>query len=83
MDWPTLALVWRRSSPSSWHDCREDERRAHCDDSEGTAALRALVEGAFGLDASGAPLDPSNTSYRLVEKGCDVDLDVRSTVLRK
>jgi len=43
----------------------------------------ALGKAGLPLDASGAPLDPSNTSYRLVEKGCDVDLDVRSTVLRK
>ncbi len=31
-------------------------------------------------DSSGAPLDPSGTAYRLVNNGCDVDLDPGSKV---
>jgi hypothetical protein len=41
------------------------------------SALRAL---RLRVDASGAPLDPSNTPYRLVNNGCDVDLDSQSAV---
>jgi predicted Zn-dependent protease len=43
-----------------------------------TPALRALrlrVELS-----SGAPVDPANTPYRLVNNGCDVDLDPKSAV---
>jgi len=32
------------------------------------------------VDASGAPLDPSNMPYRLTKEGCDVDLDENSPV---
>ena len=32
------------------------------------------------IDRSGAPLDPSNTAYRLTKGGCDVDLDEYSPV---
>ena len=32
------------------------------------------------LDASGAPTDPSNTPYRLITGGCDVDVDDHSPV---
>jgi tetratricopeptide (TPR) repeat protein len=44
---------------------------------EVAAALRA---GRVRLDASGAPIDPSNTPYRLISGGCDVDLDQSSPV---
>jgi tetratricopeptide (TPR) repeat protein len=39
--------------------------------------LKAL---RFRFDASGAPSDPSGTSYRLVNEGCEVDLDPKSEV---
>ena len=42
-----------------------------------SAALRAA---RLHLDAQGAPLDPANTPYVLIEDGCDVDLDRRSLV---
>jgi len=41
------------------------------------AALRAA---RVRLDSSGAPTDPSNTPYRLITGGCDVDLDKNSLV---
>jgi tetratricopeptide (TPR) repeat protein len=45
------------------------------------AGLRAA---RLKLDAAtGAPLDPSETPYRLVKDGCDVDLDLQSQVPRK
>ena len=44
---------------------------------------QGLRRAALPLDESGAPLDPANLPYRLVEAGCDVDLDLRSEVPRK
>jgi tetratricopeptide (TPR) repeat protein len=51
----------------------------HCAASwkEVAAALRAM---RVRLDASGAPTDPSNTRYRLITGGCDVDVDDNSPV---
>jgi len=51
----------------------------HCAPSwkEVAAVLRAAP---LRLDASGAPTDPSNTPYRLITGGCDVDLDDNSPV---
>jgi len=46
---------------------------------EVAATLRAM---RLRLDASGAPTDPSNTPYRLIKGGCDVDLDDNSPVPR-
>lgn len=43
----------------------------------------ALRRAGLPLDASGAPLDPANAPYRLVQAGCDVDLDSRSEVPQK
>jgi tetratricopeptide (TPR) repeat protein len=34
------------------------------------------------IDAAGSPLDPSGLPYRLINNGCDVDLDDRSRVPR-
>ena len=62
----TLAEYSRHSGrcASSWKDV--------------APALRAL---GLRVDAqSGAPLDPANTPYRLVNNGCDVDLDPKSAV---
>lgn len=42
-----------------------------------------LRAAGLRLERSGAPLDPSNTAYRLVKSGCDVDLDVSSPVPRR
>jgi hypothetical protein len=43
--------------------------------------LPALRAARLRLDQeSGAPLDPSETPYRLVKNGCDVDLDLHSQV---
>ena len=39
-----------------------------------------LRASRFQVDASGAPLDPAGTPYRLVKNGCDVDLDPKSEV---
>ncbi len=39
-----------------------------------------LRASRFQVDASGAPLDPAGTPYRLVKNGCDVDLDRNSEV---
>lgn len=39
-----------------------------------------LQYAGLRIDRSGAPLDPSNTAYRLVKDGCDVDLDENSPV---
>jgi len=43
----------------------------------------ALRRAGLSLDASGAPLDPTNAPYRMVKTGCDVDLDLRSEVPQK
>jgi tetratricopeptide (TPR) repeat protein len=53
----------------------------HCAASwkEVAAALRAM---RVRLDAFGAPTDPSNTPYRLITGGCDVDVDDNSPVPR-
>ena len=53
----------------------------HCAASwkEVAAALRAM---RVRLDASGAPMDPSNTAYRLITGGCEVDVDDNSPVPR-
>jgi tetratricopeptide (TPR) repeat protein len=46
-----------------------------------TAALRAAK---LRVDAAtGAPLDPSDTPYRLVKNGCDVDLDENTKVPKR
>jgi len=39
-----------------------------------------LRSAGLRIDGSGAPLDPGNTSYRLVKDGCDVGLDENSLV---
>jgi tetratricopeptide (TPR) repeat protein len=39
-----------------------------------------LRSAGLRLEASGSPLDPGGTPYRLVNAGCDVDLDENSTV---
>jgi tetratricopeptide (TPR) repeat protein len=54
-------------------------KTGHCPPSwrEVETLLRA---SRFSIDASGAPLDPAGTSYRLVKNGCDVDLDPKSEV---
>ena len=44
---------------------------------------QALRSASLPLEDSGAPLDPANVPYRLVEAGCDVDLDLRSAVPQK
>jgi hypothetical protein len=36
----------------------------------------------FQLDAIGAPLDPSDAPYRLINHGCDADFDPNSKVAR-
>jgi hypothetical protein len=36
----------------------------------------------FQLDAIGAPLDPSNAPYRLINNGCGADFDPNSKVAR-
>lgn len=45
--------------------------------------FNALRRTRLPLDASGAPIDPSNAPYRLVKAGCDVDLDPHSEVPQK
>jgi tetratricopeptide (TPR) repeat protein len=54
-------------------------RTGHCVAAwkEISSTLRAA---GLRIDRSGAPLDPSNTEYRLVKDGCDVDLDENSPV---
>ena len=54
-------------------------KTGHCPTSwrEIEVLLRA---SRFPVDASGAPLDPSGTAYRLVKNGCDIDLDPKSEV---
>jgi hypothetical protein len=47
---------------------------------EVTPALRAA---RLQLDATGAPLDPSNKPYRLMEKECSVDLSDQTKVPRR
>jgi tetratricopeptide (TPR) repeat protein len=42
-----------------------------------------LPPAGFRMDASGAPLDPTNVPYRLIKNGCDVDLGERSEVPRQ
>jgi tetratricopeptide (TPR) repeat protein len=42
-----------------------------------------LRAAGLRLDASGAPLDPSDTPYVLVKQGCDVDTGARSLVPRE
>jgi tetratricopeptide (TPR) repeat protein len=52
--------------PAVWHDVRE--------------ALRAVP---LPIDSTtAAPLDPSGVPYRLIDSGCDVDLDPNSKVPR-
>jgi tetratricopeptide (TPR) repeat protein len=57
-------------------------RSGHCAMSwkEITAALPAA---GLRIDASGAPLDPTNVPYRLIKNGCDVDLDEQSELPRR
>jgi tetratricopeptide (TPR) repeat protein len=57
-------------------------RTSHCVASwkEISGALPAV---GLRIDASGAPLDPTNVPYRLVKGGCDVDLDERSELPRR
>jgi len=44
----------------------------------------ALRTARLQIDStSGAPLDPSNTSYRLIRNGCDVDLDEGTKVPKR
>ena len=52
---------------SSWRDV-----------SQGLRAARLVVD-----PATGAPLDPSSTPYRLMEKECSVDLDPKTKVPRR
>lgn len=55
-------------------------RAGHCASSwkEVSVLLRARQ---LRVDAiTGAPVDPAGTPYRLVQNGCDVDLDPRSAV---
>jgi tetratricopeptide (TPR) repeat protein len=40
----------------------------------------ALQGAGLTLNSEGAPLDPANMPYVLVQKGCDVDLDPTSSV---
>lgn len=44
------------------------------------AVLQAM---RFQLSRDGSPLDPSGTPYRLVENGCNVDLDPKSPIPTK
>ncbi len=57
-------------------------RSGHCPTSwkEISAALPAA---GLRIDASGAPLDPTNVPYRLIKDGCDVDLDEQSELPRR
>jgi tetratricopeptide (TPR) repeat protein len=55
------------------------ERNRRCVSSWGEIVL-ALRAAHLRLDASGAPIDPTNTPYVLVTDACDVDLDKRSEV---
>jgi tetratricopeptide (TPR) repeat protein len=57
-------------------------RTGHCVASwkEISGALPAV---GLRIDASGAPLDPTNVPYRLVKGGCDVDLGERSELPRR
>jgi tetratricopeptide (TPR) repeat protein len=60
-----------------------DRRNGRCASSwrEIAPALRAAE---MSVDpASGAPLDPSNTPYRLMQKECSVDLDEKTKVPRR
>ncbi|MDT7540650.1 MAG: hypothetical protein QOE33_554 [Acidobacteriota bacterium] len=41
-----------------------------------------LRAARFRQDATGAPLDPSDVPYKLINDRCDVELDEHSTVLR-
>lgn len=43
----------------------------------------ALRAGGLRVDSAGAPLDPSDTPYRLTKNGCDVGLGDKSTVPRR
>lgn len=54
----------------------------HCPASwrEAATAIRTLN---WRVDASGAPVDPSGSPYRLTKNGCDVDLDSASLVPAK
>ena len=45
-----------------------------------TEITSSLHVAGLRVDASGAPLDPKNVSYRLIKDGCDVDLDENSPV---
>jgi tetratricopeptide (TPR) repeat protein len=42
-----------------------------------------LPAAGVRIDASGAPMDPTNVPYRLIRNGCDVDLGERSEVPRQ
>ncbi len=45
-----------------------------------TELKSAFTREGFKLDAQGAPLDPSGTAYRLVNGGCDCDLNPQSKI---
>jgi tetratricopeptide (TPR) repeat protein len=44
---------------------------------------QALRAAGLRMDASGVPLDPSDTPYVLVKQGCEVAIDTRSLVPRE
>ncbi len=57
-------------------------RSGHCATS--WKEIRAALPAAgLRIDASGAPLDPTNVPYRLIKNGCDVDLGERSELPRR
>ena len=43
----------------------------------------ALRKAGLRVDASGTPFDPAGFPYRLVNEGCDVELDSRTQVIRE
>jgi len=56
--------------------------RGHCVTSWREISAPLFAAG-LRIDASGAPLDPTDVPYRLIKNGCDVDLDEQSVLPRR
>ncbi len=84
-------MAMRRLMQLQWFGERDEVRRVlgeyavlekRCASSWKDVAA-ALRKAGLRVDASGVPFDPAGFPYRLVNEGCDVDLDSRTHVIRE
>jgi hypothetical protein len=69
---------------ASWREVNDDLRTLHIEISRLAISPENGVGAyhTFEFDSGAAPLDPTGTPYRLINGGCDVDLDPSSKVAR-